>query len=163
MKYLPLAVASLILIFLCKVARAEVSVSGPRSNKIEDLIIWKFSDELKLSAIEERKFVKFFQELSAKKSKLEKKNSELIEKLKEVKTKAELEKSLKAFKKNASLIEHLSIEEVEQIEKLFGAEKARQYLVLKFDINRKLRELSVSTKSNEGDKKVLPPPKIIEE
>lgn len=140
---------------------AEANVQSSRA-RIEDLVIWKFSDELKLSAIEEKKFSDFFRELSRKKSALDKTNLEIVQKLKQAKNKTETEKILTEYKKNVANSERLAVEEVEQMLKSLGSERTRQYLVLKFELNRKLRDLNVPAPSK-TDQKKLPPPRIIEE
>lgn len=141
---------------------------GTKKNSVEDLFIWKVSDELKLSAQEEKKFSEIHRNLNKRKSEL----SLALEKLSFERqknaslTKAQINQTLKSYK--STLIEYnkLSVTEFEQMKKLLGESKFLDYLALKQDITAKLKLLVLgSDKKSESssESKTLPPPQVIEE
>ena len=57
-----------------------------RKTHIEDIFIWKMSDELKLTAVEEKQFTEISKRLNKKKFELNKKIQDLIQSLNEKST-----------------------------------------------------------------------------
>ena len=57
--------------------------SSDKRNQLEELFIWKLSDELKLSPVEEKKFTDIVKNLNKKKADLNHSLSEAIDKMKQ--------------------------------------------------------------------------------
>lgn len=130
------------------------------ANKIEDLFLWKVSDELKLSTSEEKKFSELYKKLSKKKSDLAHAHSEMMTRLPKTEGK-DLKTLLANYRANLTESNKLPIEEFDGIKKLLGEERLAKYLQVKWDLNNKVKALlSEKTEKKESE---LPPPKVIEE
>lgn len=135
-----------------------------KKNSVEAIFIWKMSDELKLSASEEKKFSDIHKDLNIKKSELQtqiqklsyeiKKNPEL--------TKKQISETIKSYKKALLEYNSLSIVELDKMKALLGDKKFLDYLSIKQDINTKLKSLVLGDDNGRAQKS-LPPPQIIEE
>lgn len=134
-----------------------------KKNSVEDIFIWKVSDELKLSAAEEKKFADIHRELNKQKmqmaAQLQKLSFESKENPKLSNTRAA--QIIKDYKKTLLAYNNLSIEELEKMKSLLGDKKFLDYLALKQDINLKLKSLVLEETKAKPSK--LPPPQIIEE
>jgi hypothetical protein len=137
------------------------AVAVESRNKVEELFIWKISDELKLSVPEEKKFSDFVRGLNQRRAQV---NDELQESLKKMSASAnpkERERALSEHRKLLKSYSDLSIEEVDRIQKLLGTEKAAQYFVLKNDLTNRLKAMLTMPDKKPMEK--LGPPKVIEE
>jgi hypothetical protein len=137
-------------------------------NKVEELFIWKISDELKLSIPDEKKVSDLIRTLNQKKSKSSEDLQENLKRLAEAKVLKEKEKLLLEQKRLLRTYNDLSLEEADQIQKILGVEKAAQYFVLKNDLTNKLKSVLLSPDSSKASEKIekaekLAPPQIIEE
>lgn len=141
-----------------------------KKNSVEDIFIWKMSDELKLTAKEEKKFSDIHKSLNKKKMQLQ---SDLQKYSYALKTnpnigKNEIELTIKKYRSTLSQLNNISLQEVDKMKNLLGANKFLQYLAIKQDITLKLKSLVIGQndeqeKQKEKSKISLPPPKIIEE
>lgn len=132
-----------------------LSVSSiAKKNSVEDIFIWKVSDELKLSAQEEKKFADILRELNRQKSELQTKLSTLSYEKKS--------DTLIKFKKTLIEYNNLSLREFDKMKSLLGEKKFLDYLAIKQDINLKLKSM-VLGEEQKAKGKTLPPPQIIEE
>ena len=133
-------------------------------NKIEELFLWKISDELKLSVPEEKALGEFIKSQTEKKSKLADQTKENLKQLsaaagdskKTEKLLAEHRKILKAYNE-------IALEEVDQIQKKLGSVRVAQYLVLKNDLTNRLKTLLASPDKPATPSTKLSTPQIIEE
>ncbi|NUM57476.1 MAG: hypothetical protein HUU56_02530 [Bdellovibrionaceae bacterium] len=129
--------------------------------KLEDLLIWKMLDELKLTPEQEQKITVVIKNLNKKKSE----NSEKIEQLtkqfiKEANVSLK-EKILLDLKKAYQQHSVINLEELDTVKKTIGIKKLAEYLDIKKDLSEKMKNLIVPG-DKKGEKK-LPPPKVIEE
>ena len=132
-----------------------------RKTHIEDIFIWKMSDELKLSAAEEKQFTEISHQLNKKKLELNKKIQDLVQSLNEKSN----ETNLKEYKKLLQEYNQVSITEYEQIKKIFGVKKFISYLKIKNELNSKMKSILAGDKPDkkEASDKALPQPKVIVE
>lgn len=148
--------------YLAVAAEATSNESTQKAKlQLEDLLIWKIADELKLTPEAEKKISDVIKSINKKKhdtnQEIEKLTKEIIKSDDEkVKTKAfnELRKKLQQHGM-------IAVEELEQVKAAIGVKKLGQYLEVKNDISEKVKNLIVPADKKGGKK--LPPPKIIEE
>ncbi len=133
-------------------------------NKIEELFLWKISDELKLSVPEEKALGEFVKSQTEKKNKL---SEQIQESLKQISLagsdQKKTEKLLLEHKKILKAYNDLALQEVEEIQKKLGAHRAGQYLVLKNDLTNRLKTLLATPEKSATPAAKLSPPQIIEE
>ena len=156
------------LILHCGSASAQ---KDSHKSYLEDIFIWKMSDELKLSIAEEKKFSEIQKDLNKRKLNLNKAVQVSIEKMPDLKEKSEIEINNK-LDQHAKLLRkynHLGVEEFEAMRKLLGARKLLEYIRVRNDLTNKVKSML----AGDSDKKelketkednasvVLPPPKII--
>lgn len=151
--------------FLCLLFFVASANGQEKRNKFEELFLWKVSDELKLTAHEEKQFSDLFKTLGNKKIEIAKAQDDIITQL----TKTKLDKDrtglLTQFRKLLEEYNRIQLQEFDDAKKIFGTERSARYLIVKRDLTNKVKTL-ISEKSAEkekADKKELPPPKLIEE
>jgi hypothetical protein len=147
---------------LFAVANTESAKKNPK-NQVEDIFIWKISDELQLSAKQEKEFGDIHRTLNKKKSEISeeiKLNQTDIRKNEKPLSKIE---QTKLIQKNRQLLQNLNqlnLDEFDSMKKLLGSEKFLSYLFLKQEINTKFKSMvlgrqpdklkdNVKNKSNE--------------
>lgn len=147
---------------------ADNSDQITKKNQLEELFIWKLSDELKLGPSEEKKFASLVRTLNQKKLdgtlKIEQTTKELLS----AKSEKDKESILKNLKKAYQEYNQLSIFELDEMKKLLGIQRLTNYLEVKQELTAKVKSLLIQ-KNDEREKKDsffkkdLPPPKIIED
>lgn len=132
-----------------------------RKTQLEDIFIWKISDELKLTAKQEKEFTEISKALNKKKYDLNRQIQETVQSLGT--TNAEV--GLKKYRKLMADYNQLSLNEFDSIKKLLGAAKFTEYLRVKNELTTKVKSILVGDKVNEKKEPVtnLPPPKVIVE
>ncbi len=130
-------------------------------NKVEELFIWKISDELKLSVPEEKSLSDLIRGLNERRTHVNEGLQEALKKMSSAQTVGEREKILVEHRKLLKSYSDLSLEEADRVQKLFGAEKATRYFVLKNDLTNRLKSMLASPEPKAAQK--LGPPKVIEE
>lgn len=147
--------------FLMAVETPSIESNQKTKLQLEDLLIWKISDELKLTPDQEKKVTEIIKTINKKKTE----NNLEIETLTKQVIKAEDEKtkskSFNDLKKKLQQHGALASEELELIKSALGIKKLGQYLEVKNDISEKVKNLIIPADKRSGKK--LPPPKIIEE
>lgn len=155
----------LIPILFCLPLHAQ-SAAAPtvKKNSVEDIFIWKVSDELKLSATEEKKFADIHRDLNKQKMQLATQLQMLSFQSKENPQLPQSQAAhiIKNYKKTLIAYNNLSLQELEKMKALLGDKKFLDYLAIKQDINLKLKSLVLGDESKAKPAK-LPPPQIIEE
>jgi hypothetical protein len=140
---------------------AATNESEIRRNHIEDIFIWKISDELKMSVKEEKAFTEINKSLNKKKYDLNRQIQELARQLNA--KSPQLESKLKDYRKLLAEYNQLSLAEYDSIKKLLGSQKFADYIRVKSELNAKLRSILAGERN--VDKKEatvkLPPPKVI--
>lgn len=134
---------------------------NPERSYIEDIFIWKISDELKLTAQEEKKFTEINRSLNRKKSDLNKKIHQSVQNL----SANSSEGALNKYKKLIQDYNQLSISEFDSIRRLLGTKKFISYLKIKNELTNKIKSILTSEKrpndKTETLSHPLPPPKVI--
>ena len=132
-----------------------------KKTHLEDIFIWKISDELKLSVQQEKKFTEINRTLNKKKSEINKKIQQAVQGLNAKSS----ESTLIKYKKLLLDYNQLSISEFDAIKQLLGTKKFISYLKIKNELTTKIKSILISEKSNsdklETSNKPLPPPKVI--
>lgn len=150
-----------LVIFFQLVAHGVGNENDLRKSHLEDIFIWKISDELKLSVQQEKKFTEINKLLNKKKSEINKKIQEAIANLAE----NDSGQSLTKYKKLIQDYNQVSIDEFESIKKILGTKKFIHYLKIKSELTSKVKTLLVGDKLTDTkrvqDAKTLPPPKVI--
>lgn len=134
------------------------SMSALANDRVEQLFLWKISEELKLSVKEEKEITSFIQELNQKKSSLNKDLDSITAEFKDAKNKEPL---LKKYRSLLVDYNQISLNELDGVQKILGKTKAMQYLYLKNDFTMKIK--SIFSASEKEKKTTLPDPKVIEE
>jgi hypothetical protein len=130
-------------------------------NKVEELFIWKISDELKLSVPEEKSLAELIRTLNQRRTRVNEDLQETLKKMSSAQSSSEREKTLAEHRKLLKSYSDLSIEEADRVQKIFGTEKASRYFVLKNDLTNRLKTMLAAPETKTAEK--LGPPKIIEE
>lgn len=133
-----------------------------KRNQLEELLIWKMSDELKLNSIEEKKFTEILKGLNTKKAELNRSLQDSIEKMKMVDAKAKGGELIR-YRKSLAHYNRLSEEEFDRLHSLLGIERMVQYLVIKQDLTNRIKSMLVNPEAGRRARPNLPPPKVIEE
>ncbi|MCC2679780.1 MAG: hypothetical protein K0R29_2356 [Pseudobdellovibrio sp.] len=138
-----------------------LSDSEIKKNQLEDIFIWKISDELKLTAKEEKTFTEVSKELNRKKSELNRKIQDAIQKLNDKNQEA----ALQNYRKLMSEYNQLSLKEFDSIKKLLGTQKFAEYLQIKNELTTKVKSILIGERNAEkkDSQAKLPPPKVIVE
>lgn len=156
-----LLIVKSLFIFSCLFVFSSAVGAVDARNKVEELFIWKISDELKLSVPDEKSLADLLRGLNQRRAKVNEDLQATIKKMAEARTPKEREKILAEHKKLLKVYADLSIEEVDRIQKMLGSEKATQYFVLKNDLTNRLKSMLAAPDKKPAEK--LGPPKIIEE
>lgn len=140
------------------------SQTNANKNKLEEFLIWKMSDELKLTSKEEKEFSKIIKELNSKKNNLNTELAVQLKKISETKESVERKKILKTYRKSLVDYNGLSVEEFDRMQSLLGDEKLTAYLLFKQDLGDKLKNMLTNSESQDlKQPKELPEPKVIRE
>ena len=140
---------------------AQAAPTGVKATHLEELLIWKVSDELKLKPAEEKSFAEIIKKLNLEKAQLSENIQKEISALKDEKSEKNLQALLKNHRKSISNYSRLTEKEFDQLSKLLGPQRMSQYLVIKQDITQRIKSL-LSTPENKSTPANLPPPKFIE-
>ncbi len=124
-------------------------------------MIWKLSDELKLSSIEEKKFSDILKNLNDEKSNLNQSLQKSVERMTKASTTKAKEAELGNYRKLLQSYAKLSEQEIDRLKPVLGVDRFVQYLNVKQELTNKIKTLLSSESGGNG--KPLPSPKIIEE
>lgn len=116
---------------------------------------------MKLSVPDEKSLTDLIRGLNKKRADANEKLQSTLKALSEAKDNKEKEKLLKEHRKALKAYNDLSLEEADQIQKIFDVNRAAQYFVLKGELTNKLKTLLASPEK--GSQAPLPPPQVIEE
>ncbi|MEK2687498.1 hypothetical protein [Bdellovibrio sp. GT3] len=133
-----------------------------KRNQLEELMIWKMSDELKLSATEEKTFSAIIKNLNTKKSDLNRSLQSSLESMVNTKDSKKREQEFLLYKKTLQSFNKVSEEELDKLKPLLGTERTIQYLQIKQDLATRIKAtLTNPDAPMKDDKKLLPAPKVI--
>lgn len=139
------------------------SIAEVPKSKVEELFIWKMSDELSLNPGEEKKFSEMVRDLNQKKTDYNQQMQTQLDLMKVAKTEKEKSQSLASYKKALQSYNGLSEEEITRAQKLLGVSRTVQYLQVKQDLTNRLKSLLANPEAIGTKKAALPPPNVIEE
>lgn len=120
-------------------------------SRLEELFLWKISDNLSLSTNEEEQFRQNFKRLNEKKSKASQDLDRLMGELEKPQDKKALSQRLEEYSKSLSSYNNVQIEEAKIMRKTLGDKRFAQYLVLKRDLNQKLKNMLSSPSRPESN------------
>ncbi|MCE3010100.1 MAG: hypothetical protein LW875_05765 [Proteobacteria bacterium] len=120
-------------------------------NRLEELFIWKVSEELKLSVTEEKQFSDTVRELNLKRFYF---NEEIQKHLVAMgSTEASKAKSkLSLYRQTLKKYQDVNLEEIDRMQKILGPQKANQYFVLKNDLSQKLKNMISNPEKSKDEK-----------
>lgn len=155
----------IILTFILCISGAwgQNALAAEKRNQLEELLIWKMSDELKLNPAEEKKFTEVIKGLNQKKAELNHSLQEAIEKMSQAKTAKAKEDQLGHYRKALANYNRVSEEEFDKLKGVLGTERLVQYLQIKQDLTNRIKSMLANPESNGKSKDSLPQPKLIEE
>ncbi|MDG0816818.1 hypothetical protein [Bdellovibrio svalbardensis] len=139
--------------------------TSEKRNQLEELFIWKMSDELKLSPVEEKKFTEIVKGLNKRKADLNHSLLESVEKMSKAANTKKREEELTHYRKTLQSYNHVSEEEFDKLKPLLGADRFVQYVQIKQDLTNRIKSMLANPDAPpvKSDKKTLPTPKVIEE
>lgn len=124
--------------------------------RMEDLFIWKISEELDLSVDDERWLTTTLKSLGQEKMDLQRQLDGLAQSLKKQPEK------LSSYKAIQKKLHTLQINELNQIEKKLGPQKAALYIYYRSELYKRVMQIIDSPEPKKLTKP-LPPPKVIDE
>lgn len=139
------------------------AVAAEKRNQLEELLIWKMSDELKLTPIEEKKFSNIVKEISKKKSESHQAQQAAVEKMSQGLSAKLKEEQLVAYRKSLVAYSRALEQEFDSLKGLLGSERMTKYLVIKQDLTNRIKNMITNPEATKKMSAPLPPPKIIEE
>lgn len=153
----------LLLFTIWTLCEPVVVVAAEKRNQLEELVIWKMSDELKLNSTEEKKFTEIVQSLNQKKAQANQAMQASLEKLGKLSTIKEKEEELSRYRKNLQNYGRIAEEEFDRLKPVLGPEKMIQYLQIKQDLTNRIKMMLSKPDGGRAPSKPLPQPKLIEE
>lgn len=150
--------------FIISIVLSSAGFAAEKRNQLEELLIWKMSDELKLSPVEEKKFTDAVKSLNEKKSDLNHSMQESITKMGKAATAKAKDEELNRYRKILQNYSRVSEEEFDRLKPILGAERMVQYLNIKQDLTNRIKTMLANPEGlNKAAGKPLPQPKVIEE
>jgi hypothetical protein len=150
---------SLLIIFL--ILFSFQAFAEDKKNQLEELFIWKTSDELKLSTSEEKKFTDLVKSLNKRKSDLNQSLHDSVDKIAAAKTTKDKDAELTKYRKDLGAYNKISEEEFDKMKTLLGSERLAQYLKLKQDLTGRIKTMLANPEAGKATDKKLPAPKVI--
>lgn len=126
----------------------------PQRNQLEEIFVWKVSDELKLTVPEEKKLSELLRELSLKKNALNRESQDLVAQLGHVKATDDKArgKLLEKYRRNLDSYQKLGLQEFDRIKKLLGAVRTARYLQIKQELTTRVKSLIAIDKTDKNEK-----------
>lgn len=123
-------------------------------NQLEEIFVWKVSDELKLTVAEEKKLSELIRELSQKKNELNRESRDLVAQMGHLKPGQEKARKnlLAKFRQNIDQYQKISLQEFDRIEKLLGHVRTAKYLQIKQELTTRVKSLIAIDKADKTDK-----------
>nr|BFD58522.1 hypothetical protein CKG001_06290 [Bdellovibrio sp. CKG001] len=153
----------LLSIFCLNSAFSVAAHAAEKRNQLEELLIWKLSDELKLNTAEEKKFSDIVREINKKKAQFNQELQVSVERMNKAATAKAKEEELTSYRKSLQSYGRMSEEEFDKLKTLLGPERMVQYLQIKQDLTNRIKTMLTNPEGNPKATKPLPAPKLIEE
>ncbi len=119
----------------------EVLVDRER-RRLEELMIWKMSEELKLPILIEAQFTEVIRNLNVEKGRSNNDLATSLIELGQAKTDKEADLVLKRFEKAIRRSQQVPLNEFKRLKRLLGPQKLARYFVAKSQMVEKLKALS---------------------
>lgn len=129
----------------------EAKASPSKKNQLEELFIWKLSDELRLTPEKESEFGQLIRKINQRKLEAGQKIEEMTKAFVVAKAKAEKEKSFKNLRKAYVDYDQISIDELDQLKKIIGLDSVGTYLQVKQDLTAKVKNLLMQNEKKESE------------
>lgn len=133
------------------------------AQRLEDLFIWKVSDELKLSSLEEEEFASMLRGLNSKRKKLNDEIESLLRdfgQVSKIQNENESSQKLREYERKIKQYSETQQEEIRKVEKVLGVRRAMVYFSLKNDLAFKIRQ-SLNVQPRNASSPKLAPPKVV--
>lgn len=140
---------------------SATSIAAEKSQQLEELLIWKISDELKLSSVEEKRFSDIVKDLNKKKSELTHALQENVVTMQKAVLPKQKEEGLSKHRRLLQNYSKLSEEEYDRLKPMLGNDRLIQYLVIKQDLTNRIKSMLVKPEGDLKTGKGLPQPKVI--
>jgi len=122
-------------------AAAPMDAKAKERARLEELFIWKTSEELKLAPATEQKYNETIKALNVRRREANAKMDAALSALAKAKSKAEAEKALAEHKAALRDVQSTQTAEIDKLRPLLGPEKLAQYIVVKSSILEKLKSM----------------------
>ena len=122
-------------------ALAGSEPSAKERSRLEELFIWKTSEELRLAPLEEQKFTEAIHVLNKRRRDANAKMDAALIALSKAKTKAEAEMALATHRAALRDVQAVQAAEIDRLRPLLGPVKLAQYIVAKSSILDKLKSM----------------------
>ena len=123
-------------------AANEQNLVDREKRRLEELFIWKMSEELKLPVEVESSFAEAIRALNREKSKSLADIEAALLAIDQAKTKTESEKAVKRYEKAIRKFGDVPIREVSRLRKVLGSQRLSRYLVSKSQMAEKLKAMA---------------------
>lgn len=144
--------------------QASAAPEPRRAQRLEELFIWKLSDELKLSPAEEKRFSDLVRELNTQKAERHQKMDDDLKKFQSAIGEKDRAAAFNEYRKSLQSYQATSVDEIDRVKTLLGLERLAKYVEVKQDLASKVKSLLLDrSDKKEEPAKPLPPPKIIEQ
>lgn len=141
-KPLTLIAAVVLGVSLARAAAPQTQAADSKERaRLEELFIWKTSEELKLTPADEQKFTSAIHDLNKRRRDANAKLDAALATLAAAKTKAEAEKALVAHRAALRETQAVQTAELDRLRPLLGSEKLAKYIVAKSSILEKLKTM----------------------
>lgn len=122
---------------------SEATMTNEQKHRkhLDELFIWKASEELKLRPEEEMKFTDIIRRSNTRRRQLAERMEATVKDLSYVTTKADAERALARHREAIAESQKLQNTELDQLKALLGPVRMAKYLVVKNDLTDKLRAL----------------------
>lgn len=152
-------------------AKPTSSSVAHRKNQLEELFIWKLSDELRLTPDKEAAFGQLIRQINQKKFLGGQKIDDFTKAFIQSKDKLDRQKNFKSLRKAYQDYNQISIYELDEMKNLLGLEASATYLEVKQELTSKVKNLLIQGDKKENEESeavrknnnvILPPPKVTE-
>ncbi|MES2962255.1 MAG: hypothetical protein V4760_00085 [Bdellovibrionota bacterium] len=127
--------------FATLAADAVTHSTSKERSRLEELFIWKASEELKLPPADDTKFTEIIQSLNVSRRAAGDEMDAAVKGLGEAKTKIEAEKALVRHRAALKQVQSVQTAELDKLKPLLGPEKLARYLVVKNALLEKLKTM----------------------
>lgn len=133
-----------------------------KTKQLEDLFLWKVSDELKLSSQDEKKFSEAFRKLNQQKQQLNRNHEDKLAVFLAATDEKSRKSALQDYKKAVYALAEFPVKEFDELSKILGPVNFAKFLGLRVELTNKVKSLMISPENIKSKKPSLPPPRLID-